>query len=78
MKKVSLRVFGILGTGLFVPLCLFTFSDPQSIEHAGESFIEWRLHSDTAEKIDSQVLPKPTQLETMLGAIGQAADLAPC
>jgi hypothetical protein len=72
MKKISLRVFGILGIALFVPLFLFTFSDPHLIERAGKSFIEWRLHADTVEKIDSMALPKPTKLENVLGARAQA------
>ena len=67
MKKVTLRVFGIFGIILFIPLLLFTFSDPHLIERAGRSFIEWRLHSDAEAKIDSMQLPKQTRLEEMLG-----------
>jgi hypothetical protein len=72
MKKVTLRFFGIFGIALFVPLFLFTFSDPHLIERAGKSFIEWRLHADAEEKIDSMALPKQTKLEVMLGNSAKA------
>jgi len=40
MEKISLRVLGILGIIIFVPLFLFTFTDPQVVEKSGKSFIE--------------------------------------
>ena len=67
MKKLSLRVLGIFGALLFVPLFLFTFADPQLIENSGRSFIEWKLHAETDKKIDSIVLPEQTKLESLLG-----------
>ena len=67
MEKVTLRVFGIFGILLFVPLFLFTFADPQLIEHTGKTFIEWRLQSDVNGKIDSLALPEPSGLEALLG-----------
>lgn len=68
MKKLLLRVFGILGMILFVPLFLFTFVDPHTIEKTGKSFIEWKLHSEVNKKIDAIRLPEPTKLEALLGA----------
>jgi hypothetical protein len=71
MEKVSLRVLGIFGIAIFVPLFLFTFADPQLIEKSGKSFIEWKLQSETDKKIESIRLPEPTKLESLLGAKAQ-------
>mgnify|MGYP000204815589 CR=1 FL=1 len=68
MEKLSLRIFGLLGLALFLPLFLLTFADPQLIEKSGKSFIEWKLQSKTGQKIDSIKLPGPTKFERMLGA----------
>ena len=68
MEKIPLRVLGILGIVIFVPLFLLTFADPQLIEGSGKSFIEWKLQSEINKKIDSIKLPQPTKFETLLGA----------
>lgn len=68
MEKISLRVLGILGIIIFVPLFLFTFTDPQIVEKSGKSFIEWKLQTETDKKIDSISLPEPTKFENLLGA----------
>ena len=67
MEKISLRVFGLLGIALFVPLFLFTFASPDAVERAGKSFIEWKLQSEADKKIDSIRLPEPMKLEALLG-----------
>lgn len=67
MEKISLRGLGFIGIILFLPLFLFTFSDPHLIEKSGKSFIEWELKSETENKIDSIQLPAPTRLEKLLG-----------
>ena len=67
MKQVSLRGIGLLGIILFVPLFLFTFQDPHLIESSAKTFIEWKLQSETTNKIDSIQLPAPTKLEKLLG-----------
>lgn len=72
MKKISLRLFGLVGTLIFIPLFLFTFADPQLIENSAQSFIKWKLQSETDEKIDSIALPQPTKLENLLGAKARA------
>lgn len=68
MENLLLRASAILGIILFVPLFLFTFTDPQLVEKSGRSFIEWKLQSETDKKIDSIILPKPSRLESLLGA----------
>ena len=68
MEKISLRILGLLGIVLFVPLFLFTFAGPQIIETSGKSFIEWKLQSEMDKKIESIRLPEPTKLEGLLGA----------
>jgi hypothetical protein len=67
MEKVSLRALGVLGILIFIPLLLLTFADPQFIEKSGKSFIEWKLQSETAKKIDSIKLPEPIKFENILG-----------
>jgi len=67
MKKTSLRVLGIFGSLIFVPLFLLTFADPQLIENSGRSFIEWKLQAETDKKIDSIALPEQTKVESLLG-----------
>lgn len=67
MEKVSLRILGLLGVVLFVPLLLLTFANPHIIEQSGKSFIEWKLQSEADKKIDSIRLPEPTKLESLLG-----------
>lgn len=67
MKHVALRGIGLLGMFLFVPLFLFTFSDPHLIESSGSTFIKWKLQSETDRKIDSMQLPAPTKFEKLLG-----------
>ncbi|WP_444945862.1 hypothetical protein ACJJIP_20055 [Microbulbifer sp. VTAC004] len=68
MEKVSLRIWGLLGVLLFVPLFLFTFAAPHIIEKSGSSFIEWKLKSEADKRIDALRLPAPTKLEGLLGA----------
>ncbi len=71
MEKISLRILGILGAAVFVPLFLSTFVDPQLIERSGKSFVEWKLQAEADKKIDSISLPEPTKLENLLGAKAQ-------
>lgn len=73
MRQASLRGFGLLGIIVFLPLFLFTFADPHSIEIAGKQFIEWKLQSETDNKIDSIQLPAPTSFERLLN--NKAAEL---
>lgn len=68
MKKLSLRIFGVIGIILFLPLFLMTYQKPQFIERSGQSFVEWKLQSATNQKIDSIKLPEPTKIESLLGA----------
>lgn len=68
MEKVSLRIIGILGVILFVPLFIFTFADPNLIEKSGKAFIEWKLQSEIDKRIDSIRLPKQGKLEKLMGA----------
>jgi hypothetical protein len=49
-----------LGILLFVPLFLFTFSAPQTIEKSAKGLIEWELKNKINDKIDSR------QLSTMI------------
>jgi hypothetical protein len=72
MEKLSLRVIGLLGVTLFIPLFVFTFADPHLIEKSGKVFIEWKLKVETNKKIDSIRLPKPGKLEKLLGAKADA------
>ncbi len=67
MEQLSLRILGVVGVILFLPLFLFTFSDPQLVEKAGKSFVEWKLQNELEKKIDSISLPKSTRLESLLG-----------
>ena len=67
MQLISLRGFGLLGMIMFIPLFLFTFADPQLVERSGKAFIEWKLQSETDNKIDSIHLPAPSNLEKILG-----------
>lgn len=71
MEQVSLRILGMMGIILFVPLLLFTFADPQLIEKSGKSFVEWKLQSAVDEKIETIKLPEPTKLEGLLGKKAQ-------
>ncbi|VAV96835.1 hypothetical protein MNBD_ALPHA01-797 [hydrothermal vent metagenome] len=66
MKKSILRIFGIIGVIVFVPLFLLTFSDPHSIERVGKSFIEWKLNSVAEKKIDAIHIPTSTRLDAFL------------
>ena len=68
MKKILLRALGTLGIAIFLPLFFFTFADPQLVENSGKSFVEWKLQSETNQKIDSIRLPEPTNFENLLGA----------
>lgn len=67
MKKILLRSFGLIGLILFLPLFLFTFSDPHLIEESGKTFIEWKLKKETNKKIDSIQLPSSKGLEKLFG-----------
>ena len=67
MKKILLRSFGLVGLILFLPLFLFTFSDPHLIEKSGKDFIEWKLKKETNKKIDSIQLPSSKSLEKLFG-----------
>ena len=67
MKKVLLRSFGLVGVLIFLPLFLFTFSDPHLIEKSGKAFIEWKLKNETNKKIDSINLPQSERLEKLFG-----------
>lgn len=73
MERFLLRIFGVFGIVFFAPLFLLTFSDPQLIEMSGKSFIEWKLKSETDNKIDSFQLPKQTAVEKLFGE--KAAEL---
>ena len=68
MEKILLRVLGIIGVVIFVPLFLFTFADPQLIEKSGKTFVEWKLQSEVDQRVDLLELPKETKLENLLGA----------
>ena len=67
LKKVLLRSFGLVGVLLFLPLFLFTFSDPHLIEKSGKAFIGWKLKNETNKKIDSIQLPESKKLEKLFG-----------
>lgn len=67
MKKHLLRAFGLVGILLFVPLFVFTFSDPHTVEKSAKGFIEWKLKNEMNEKIDSITLPQSKTLEKSLG-----------
>jgi hypothetical protein len=71
MEKVLLRVVGLLGIILFVPLLLFTFADSNLIEKSGKSFVEWKLQAEMYTRIESIHLPDETKLERLLGAKAQ-------
>jgi hypothetical protein len=68
MEKVSLRIIGLMGVILFIPLFIFTFADPHLVEKSGKAFVEWKLQTETNKKIDSIKLPKSGKLEKLLGA----------
>jgi len=67
LKRVLLRSFGLAGVFLFLPLFLFTFSDPQFIEKSGKAFIEWKLIKEANKKIDSTQLPQSKKIEKLFG-----------
>lgn len=67
MKKILLRSFGLAGLMLFLPLFLFTFSDPSSIEKSGKDFIKWKLKKEINKKIDSIQLPSSKSFEKLFG-----------
>lgn len=67
MKKHLLRSFGLVGVLLFVPLFLFTFSDPHTVEKSAKGFIEWKLKKEVNKKIDAIQWPQPQTLEKFLG-----------
>jgi len=67
LKKILLRSFGLVGVLLFLPLFLFTFSDPHLIEKSGKAFIQWKLKNETNQKIDSIQLPQSKKLEKLFG-----------
>ncbi|MCF6196928.1 MAG: hypothetical protein L3J50_09530 [Emcibacter sp.] len=66
MKQTFLRIFGLLGTVIFIPLFVLTFSSPHSIELAGKSFIQWKLTSVTEQKIDAIHIPTTTKFGAYL------------
>lgn len=68
MKKLYLRIFGVIGVILFLPMFLMTFQDPQLIERSAQSFVKWKLQSATDQKIDSIKLPETIKIESLLGA----------
>jgi hypothetical protein len=67
LRKNLLRSFGFIGLLLFLPLFLFTFSDPQLIEKSGKSFIAWKLQNEVNKKIDLVQIPKSKTLESLFG-----------
>ena len=67
MQHLTLRVFGFLGTILFIPIFLLSFADPQLIENSGKAFVEWKLEKSTNAKIDSIKLPNESKFEKLLG-----------
>jgi hypothetical protein len=67
MQHLTLRVFGLLGTILFIPIFLLSFADPQLIENSGKAFVEWKLEKSTNAKIDSIKLPNESKFEKLLG-----------
>jgi hypothetical protein len=71
LEKYLLRGFGLFGVLVFVPLFLFTFSNPQTIEKSGKSFVEWKLKNEMNEKINSIELPQSKTLEKFFGNKGK-------
>jgi hypothetical protein len=67
MKNITLRVFGFLGTILFIPIFFLSFAEPQLIENSGKAFVEWKLEKSTNDRIDSIKLPKESKFEKLLG-----------
>ena len=67
MQHLTLRVFGFLGTILFIPIFLLSFAEHQLIENSGKAFVEWKLEKTTNEKIDSIKLPNESKFEKLLG-----------
>ena len=67
MKKILLRSFGLVGLLIFLPLFLFTFSDPYLIEKSGKAFVEWKLNNEANKAIDSIYLPPSKKLEKLFG-----------
>lgn len=67
MENALLRIFGVAGVLLFLPLFLLTFVDPHVLEKAGAQFIEAELRKETDSAIASIRLPETSRLEAMLG-----------
>lgn len=75
MHQAVLRVFGFFGAVIFLPLFLFTFSDPHSIERAGQSFIEWKLSTETENKVNAIQIPTSNKLGAFLNnKVGKQLD----
>jgi hypothetical protein len=72
MKIVTLRLLGILGVVLYIPLLCLTFIDPHTIEQSAHGFIERKLSQETQDKIESYTLPPVTKLEQLLGERAKA------
>lgn len=72
MQKYVLRLVGVLGSILFIPLFILTFINPQWVEKSGQAFIEWKLNNETHAKINSIALPKPTKFESLLAGKSKA------
>lgn len=72
MQHTLLRTLGAIGCLIYIPLFIFTFSDPQLIEKSGKSFIEWKLTTHVHSKIESITLPKTTKMESLLGLKAKA------
>lgn len=69
MKKYILGSFGFVGIAIFLPLFLLTFSNPNSIEKVGKSFIEWKLTSAVDKKVDSLHIPTSSKLGSFLNKV---------
>ena len=67
MKKTLLRGFSIIGLILFLPLFIFTFSNPNLIEKSGKGFVQWKLKQEINKKIDSISLPQSKRFENIFG-----------
>jgi len=66
MRHLTLRLFGIIGSIIFVPLFLFTFSNPHAIEKSAKSFIEWQLRAEVEHKIEDFQISTSTTLGALL------------
>lgn len=50
--KIILRIFGLVGVGLFATFFYFTYSIPGYVEEVGKDFIKSQIQTKTNERID--------------------------